>query len=78
MLFLPYSFRIWVEPELRLLSVYSFTYSPCVHVGFLWVLQCLETLQKNVSVCIGCTKWSLDINKSVNLCMCLTINWQPI
>lgn len=39
-----------LDPQLRLLSV-SFTYSPCVSVGFCQVLQFLPAVQKHASTC---------------------------
>lgn len=57
----------------RLLSVDCFPSSPCAHVGFFWVLW--FPFHKHVSRWIGGSKLPLNLNKCVNMCACVFLQW---
>lgn len=66
--------------ELRFLFVQSFSYSTCVHVGFLWVVQFPPSVQKHAVRWSDCARLPLVVN-DVWICAyvwCTMMDWCPL
>lgn len=55
----------WFRLKLALLSVWNFTYSPCVSLGFLQLFQ----FPIMAGMWIDYAKLALGVNESVNICL---------